>query len=230
MPDVPDNKAPEKKANPWPEPRWLEANESPFGIRVYDCRRDTQTRILWTPSLDRAKEWIRVTNADGSEFREVAIPDALCVPCEIFHPTPAVRKEGRYGHPGAMEEIWCIDFYDGCFQFVQALQSRLAYCAHVRPTGPESLVITKVEIHPQEADFGPEHALDAVDYLMKAYLFHWVAPHPFSPHFRERPESELPLYSFFEYGRRALFGTFEPTRELQGFPWEPVKILNHGMS
>jgi hypothetical protein len=72
--------------------------------------------------------------------------------------------------------------------------------------------------------------LDAVDYLVKSHLFHWVAPHPFPPYFRNDPASELSGFSLFEYGRRALFGTFETTRTLQGFPWDPNRVVNHGLA
>jgi hypothetical protein len=218
------------KTDPWAEPRWLEAHESPFGVRVYDCRRLTLVGTIWTARQEDAQNWIKLVNGDGSEFRGVAIPDALHIPCELLYPTPAERQEGRYNRPRQMEEIWCVDFYDGCFQFIQSLDSRLAYRAHVRSTGPESLKITHVEVHPEKAKHGSEHVLDAVDYLMKSHLFHWVAPHPFPPHLRERPESDLSGYSFFEYGRRALFGTFETTRTLGGFPWDPEKIVYHGLA
>lgn len=49
----------------------------------------------------------------------------------------------------------------------RALWSRLEYRAHVRPTGPASLVVTKVETRPDLVNEGPDHATDAVDHLMK---------------------------------------------------------------
>ena len=229
MPEEPAAHDAGGKPNPWPEPRWLEAHESPFGIRVYDCRKTTQETLVWTTREESAKEWLRLTMANGEEFREAAMPDALMVPCLLPYSTPAEREEGRYVRPGRMEETWCVDFYDGSFHFIQALESRLVYRARVRPAGPESLIITHLEVHPEEAEAGPSHALDAVDYLMKAYLFRWVAPHPFPPRFRDHPEGDLASYSFFKYGRRALFGTFESTRQFMGLPWDPQKVIHYGL-
>jgi hypothetical protein len=214
----------------WPEPRWLEPHESPFGIRVYDCRKLTLVGTLWTSGKEQAEEWIRWRNGDGEEFAGAAIPDALHLPCELLYPTPFERREGRYNRPMTMEEIWCVDFYGGCFHFVHALDHRLAYRAYARPDGPEGLALTMIEAHPREASCGADHVLNAVDYLMKSHLFHWVAPHPFPPHFHDASASELSGFSFFEYGRRALFGTFETTRTLGGFPWDPERVVNHGLA
>lgn len=214
---------------PWPEPSWLEPHESPFGIRVYDCRRVTVTTVLGTLRRETIDEYLRTTMGFGEQFRGAVIPDALRVPCILNYRNSGEITDGRYFRPERMEDLWCIDFYDGHFQFIYALESQLVYRARVLPVDSERICLAEVEVHPSRADAGPGHALDAVDFLMKAYLLKRAAPHPLPPAFRDDPSANLGSYSFWEYGRRALFGTFETTRGLPGYPWEFLKVFHHGL-
>ena len=217
-----------RKPNPWPEPRWLEAHESPFGIRVYDCRKVTVTMILGSLRRETVDEYLKTTMGFGEQFRGTVLRDALRVPCELIYQNRGEVTDGRYSRPECMEDVWCVDFYDGWFQFVNAMESQVVYRARLAPIDAERVALTEVEAHPNRAAAGPDHALDAVDFLMKAYLFRRAAPHPFPPAFRGDPTSNLASYSFWEYGRRALFGTFEPTRGLPGYPWDFMTVLHHG--
>lgn len=218
-----------QRSIPWPEPRWLDPHESPFGIRVHDCRRVTATTVLGTLRRETIDEYLQTTMGFGEQFRGTVILDALRVPCILKYRNSGEIPDGRYFRPECMEDLWCVDFYDGYFQFIYALESQLVYRARHLPVDSERFCLTEVEVHPSRAEAGPAHALDAVDFLLKAYLLKRAAPHPFPPAFRDDPNANLASYSFWEYGRRALFGTFETTRGLPGYPWDFLKVFHHGL-
>jgi hypothetical protein len=65
--------------------------------------------------------------------------------------------------------------------------------------------------HVQRADGvqeEPNRSIQVLDYLIKSHLYNLAAPHPLQPAFRG-DEQALALASFSEFGRRALYGTFD---------------------
>jgi hypothetical protein len=55
-----------------------------------------------------------------------------------------------------------------------------------------------------------------VDFLVKSHMSNMVVPHPFPENKRDASPEELAHHSFSVFARRALFGTFEETKNIWG--------------
>jgi hypothetical protein len=50
------------------EPRWIEADESPWNIRVFDCRAVATTMASTLTQSDSAEEFMAMRQSDGSHL------------------------------------------------------------------------------------------------------------------------------------------------------------------
>ena len=201
----------------WPDPRWYEAHENPYGLRIFDCRQVTQTMILGTTRCETAEEWARLLLVDGQEFRGAAPVDPVTALCNLRYPRLEGTTEGPFFIPLCMEDRWFIYAYDELLIFLAGDSFTVGYRAWYRLES-DALVIWKIEgAHERTAGDGTL-AIRNVDFLIKSHRYRFYVPHVLPLAIGDDPK-QITSFSFWEYGRRACFATREDTLAI---PWREV--------
>ncbi len=187
--------------------RWLEPAESPFGIRVLDCRSLTQTVTAVTQDQAVAESYCRLRGSQGLECRGQVPEGADPIPCDLRYAYAGAAKDGPLFKAQQMEVKWDIYLHEGFLYFCRSWTGELVFRAGLAITGREAAV-SGVEATTTPED--PSLPVREVDFLIKSHIFGQEAPHPLPASLRPDPR-EIALYSFSRYGRRALYGSFEDT-------------------
>jgi hypothetical protein len=192
------------------KPRWIEARDNPFGIRVFDCRPFTRTATATSRDLNIAQQFAASRSDNGSSRRHQLPAEAVTVECELRYAKSVPFIDGPFYRARNMEEKWDIDYFDNRMYFSRSWSGLLALVANVKqqPVGFEILSIFTVPVPSLET------VPSDVDFLIKTYLFHAEAPHRVS---QEIPDEEMAIvtYSFSKFGRDASFATYSDTTRIK---------------
>jgi hypothetical protein len=195
--------------DPFAQLVWLEADQTPFGIRVLDCRPFSTSMISTTKDPAIADRFTRLRTATGEEHRGKTPDNALTVACDLRYPFGGEPPNGRMFAAQQMEDKWDSYLYDGHLYFSRSWTGDLIYRAAITFKNGEAIV-SQVDANRAKVMDEPTLAVRSADYLVKTHLYRIEAPHPFGPDFPNDQRS-LALYSFSEYGRWASYGSFEDT-------------------
>ena len=188
---------------------WLEADQNPFGLRVLDCRPFSTTMISATKDAAIAARFNQLRSSRGEEHRGQHPEDAILAHCDLSYPFNGESRDGPLFTAGQMEDKWDIHLYDSQLYFARSWTGEMVLRAAIE-FKEKAAVITRVEANRAKVMDDPAHAVRIVDFLMKTHLYRREAPHPLPPCLPD-DKKLLALYSFSEYGRRALYGSFEDT-------------------
>jgi hypothetical protein len=180
---------------------WLEADESPFGRRVLDCRQIAETFQSASQSLDA----IRFFGSPESKSGEHLVgrhPDSpIRIRCELTYPLDMPLPEGPIFLARAMEEKWNIYHFCSSLYFARSWTGDLNYVASLAPS-PTELRVTEVEAWPGNVLGDDQMAVEQIDFLIRSHLFGQVVPHP-APALPSK--KAIAMWSFSQYGKRGLF-------------------------
>lgn len=193
---------------------WIPAAENPFGVELLDCRRFSQGMTATTGDREVAESFLRLRGSDGGEHRGRSPEDAGCCECDLRYPQVQM-PDGPLFKAEEMEDKWDIYRFDGHLYFARSWTGKLMYRARIELSGSET-VVTVVEAPRALLEQDPPYLVQVVDYLMRSHVDRQLVPHPLPPSLGRDP-NQLALFSFSQYGRRALFGTFADTTRL-GLP------------
>ncbi len=188
--------------------RWIEADESSYGLRMLDCRPFTQGLMSVTASDEEVERFKKLCQSDGSEYSGVIPANAGHIDCRLVYPYG--REESPADGPvfvaKAMEDKWNVYLFEQHLYFVRSLDGRLVFRAKGEFSESE-VVVSGIEVDGADGS-DADLVIAQVDYLIKSYIYNCGVPHPLP---RDLPGDEegIALYSFQMYGRRAVFATFE---------------------
>jgi hypothetical protein len=208
---IPEPLHPEDEA----EPRWLDKDESPFGLPVLDCRSFTLTTLASTADPEVAERFNRLRSSSGAEHRDKIPNGSLWVRCQLHYPfefaLPEMSppEEGPVFVAHAMEDKWDIYHYDGKLYFCRSWSGELTFLAVIAFNGREAIV-SQIAAASARVDGDKQLAVRQVDFLIKRLLFGVELPHPLPATLPPDPES-IVHYSFIMYGRGASFAAYGDT-------------------
>jgi hypothetical protein len=194
------------QANPFADVRWLEPHESPFGIRVLDCRPFTTSMISSTKDSSITVRFATLRRSDGSEHRSAHPEDSVRIACSLSYNAGGGSNDGTLFRAERMEDKWDIFLHDGRLLFVRSWTGTLIFAASVSFRDGRAIV-TEIEACRPQAD-DPTRPIRVVDFLLKTHVHRVEWPHPLL----QVPGNDvqaLVLGSFSEFGRWARYGTFE---------------------
>lgn len=209
---------PEERAAPV---QWLASEESPFGLRVLDCRGFTRGSVSTTSNGQELARYIELRRDTGGENVRGGRPaGGREVPCRLEYGLP-VPAEGGVFRSRRLEFKWDVTRHADRLIFSRSWSGAVEYVATFVPSSG-GLTLTRVEApvtarsFPTDADNDDQLDLLSVDYLVRSCLLGEVAPHPLPDaveHFKPDTIAKLSMKWFgceARYG--ALVSTLAPVR------------------
>jgi hypothetical protein len=208
-------------------PRWIEAAESPFRMRVLDCEAFcTQSEVfaIGDPTPDVGARLEAVYRTAGACYHGQSPTGATRIPCALRYRTGRGQlQNGPLFGARDRADMWNIYFADGHFYFGRSWSGILRYRAEASFENG-TMLITSVEAAKPEASErhclarGPDDILwmdedfvvRQVDFLIKALLYGVLCPAPLPlPGLDPVGTGSLAYYALAEYGRVGRYPTYE---------------------
>ena len=195
---------------------WLEADQTPLGIRVLDCRAVAFGMFSTTKDESVALRYNELRDSSGEEHVGQLPDDPLTAKCDL-----------RYAHNGSevpdgclfssqcMEDKWDAFLLQGHAYFRRSWTGILIYKAKmlIRPT---EVRVTDLVLNADTCEGTPQLATWQLDYLIKSHVLGQPVAHPVPATISPEPD-DIALYSFSQYGRRGMFASYEDTTQCR--PW-----------
>jgi hypothetical protein len=205
---------------------WLTPEQSPFGIRVLDCRAFCRLMISVSSDAEIARRFTELRQTGGAHLRGRTPANARRVAYPLSYARTrrlATPKEGPLFQAVTMEDQWDIALDGDALVFARSWSGAPLYRVGVQFT-PEEMKVSPIDLNEKEIT-DPEFAVRQVDFLIKSHLLDAEVPHPLPPGFPDDADRIL-IYSFKQYGRHAAYATFEDTLRLgSGKRFDPDATL-----
>lgn len=215
-----------------PEIPWIEAAETPWGVRVLDVRAVTQAMISASADPQCAANALSFGHDDGSAFEgaETLVPRVIgaMIPFRVNGPLP----DGALFRPQAMEHKWAIfhrqsghrqsGHRQGRIFFVRSWTRKVHVIAELARS-EDSVQITRLNGVFTDEDESPLFTTMTADFLLRSHALGMVYPAPL-PESLEASPREAALWCFHMFGNLALCATQEiipihmPEQALQVLP------------
>ncbi len=192
---------------------WVSGDDNPFGVDLLDCRSFSQSMLAVTQDSTVAESYATLRGSSGEQYRGRAPEDSRACDCDLHYPHKGDTRDGPIFKAEAMEDKWDIYLYDGDLYFARSWTGELEYRAHI-VFHDDGATVVGVDARRTLVESDPAYPIAAVDYLIRSHLYRLAVPHPLPKSVGQDPR-ELALFSFSQYGRFGLFGTFAYTTRLQ---------------
>lgn len=193
--------------------RWLPSDENPFGVDVLDCRSFSQRMLAFTDDPQVAENFTALRVSKGDQYRGCTPHDSRLCTCDLrYPPSDGETREGPIFKAKEMEDKWDIYLYDGHLYFVRSWTGSLEYRAQI-VFHPEAAHVVAVEAPKALVESDASYPVAVVDYLIRSHIGRMQIPHPLPRPMGQDPQ-ELALFSFSQYGRHGLFGTYADTTRI----------------
>jgi hypothetical protein len=210
------SKSPQPQDDPLATVHWVAAADNPFGVELLNCSAFSQTMRAVTQDSTVADSYAALRRSDGAQYR-ASMPDGPRThECSLHYPHQGESRDGPIFKAQTMEEKWDIYLYDGYLYFTRSWTGALEYRAAIE-ISPAAARVVAVTARQELFEEDDRYPIAAVDFLIRSHLYGWAVPHPL-PKSLGRDTRKLGLFSFSQYGSRALYGTFADTTQLQPPP------------
>jgi hypothetical protein len=193
--------------------RWVSASENPFGVRILDCRSLSQSMLAVTQDPKVAESFGVLRASNGEQYRGRSPEDSETCVCDLRYSHKGNAQDGPVFKAKSMEDKWDIYLYDGHLYFARSWTGGLEYRATIE-FDEDGATVNAVEARAALVQTDPFYPIAVVDYLIRSHLYRLPVPHPL-PKSAVQDPWRLALFSFSQYGRYALFGTFADTTQLR---------------
>lgn len=192
-------------------PLWIDASESPFGIRVLDCRSVAHRMISTSKSPEVLNYFASQEALRAEQFRTAtpANPQAFALDMS-FSRCRIPETEGPVYLAQVMEDKWDIFRFGDALFFVRSWSGTLVHRARfAAPNG--KLVITEVSTEASGVSSDTELreiTRCEIDFLLRTHLRRERVPAPLAPGVAGSiaPES-VAMVAFVRFGRWASYAT-----------------------
>lgn len=215
-----------------PEIPWIEAAETPWGVRVLDVRAVTQAMISASADPQCAANALSFGHDDGSAFEgaEPLVTRVIgaMIPFRVNGPLP----DGALFRPQVMEHKWAIFHRQSGHRQSGHRQDRIFFVrswtrkVHViaeLARSEDSVQITRLNGVFTDEDESPLFTTMTADFLLRSHALRMVYPAPL-PEGMEASPQQAALWCFQMFGNLALCATQEiipihmPEQTLQVLP------------
>lgn len=204
---------PALRSDPLAGVRWIPSAENPFGVDILDCRSFTQKMLAFTGDPQVAENFSALRGSKGEQYRGRTPNHSQRYACDLrYPPYDSESREGPVFKAQEMEDKWDIYLYEGHLYFVRSWTGHLEYRAEI-VFHPDSSNVIAIEGPKAFVEGDASYAVAVVDYLIRSHIGRMPIPHPL-PRPTVQDPRELAIFSFQQYGRRGLFGTYADTTQI----------------
>lgn len=190
------------------EPRWIEAENSPFGVRIFDCRAIATAMTASSTDADAAHQFMALRESDGSHLFGKRPSNPVRVDVSMSYPIDLkdLPDRGMIFRAASMEEKWDIAIDDGVLSFARSWTGDVVYNCDIRRENDVYLVSTLVLSDDLIENDDVSYHVHVVNFLLWSHVFDIVYPHPL-PHGADSDEDSILMSSFSAFGKRGWFAT-----------------------
>lgn len=191
----------ETTEEPYASLSWLEADQSPFGVRTLDLTPTAEGLTPKVPDPDTRRRIASWPGRTGSAYDQAALPDdAPSFPARLRFPVDGPLPDGPLFLPRAAEEKWALLHRGGRLLLVRSWTGALAATAPLSTSG------TTAEIGPITGDptgsGDPDHPARVVSFLLRSHALGEIRPAPL-PRTLPADKKSIALWCYQQFGRRA---------------------------
>jgi hypothetical protein len=188
--------------------------ENPYGVRIVNCFSTAMGLLSATENPKMSRSFGRLRSDDGRRHIGKVPAAPIVAECELRYPTAEPVVDGLVHISCAMEDKWDVYLYEGKMYFSRSWGGDWEFVADVQLSAAEA-VVQRVTAQRERAFGDATMAVRQVDFLIKRMLLEWQVPAPL-PYVAPVEDTEVVAqYLFRNYGRHAVFGTYEDTLPLQ---------------
>lgn len=203
---------------------WIDANENPYNVRIFDCREYALKMISTTSNQEIIKKFLELRNSDGKEHISTGIqlifeslqknsaenPNKLVKARVDFEFVTKGKQldDGILFKAKKMEEKWDIYKYEDLIYFAESWTGELVYISNYIPTEigfrVDIVMLDGSKIDENDISF----EFNVVQFLIYSHVLGYVVPHPL-PKNLENDKTKIINYSFSMFGNRGLYASYE---------------------
>jgi hypothetical protein len=192
------------------EPRWIEAEQSPFGVRIFDCRAIATALTATSTDADAAEQFMALRESDGAHLFGKRPANPVRVDVSMSYPLDIkdLPDRGIVFRAGSMEEKWDIAIDDGVLTFARSWTGEVVYNCDIKRESDAYMVSTLVLPDDLIVDDDVSYHVHVVNFLLWSHVFDIVYPHPLAGG-ADTDEDTILMSSFSAFGKRGWFATTE---------------------
>jgi hypothetical protein len=197
--------------NMFSDVKWIAVADSPFTVRVLDCRAAFGNLTAWTTDKAISESYLELRSSDGRQHIAHQPASAKTILSNLKYHHAGHAPEGKLFRSSKMDEKWDIYHYDDTLLLVRSWRDQLVYRATVQFSDDEVHVLSiQYDSVFVESD---EMATRGVDFLIRSHLFDLVTPAPIPSRLREGAK-EIAAYLWKQYGTMVYYGAHGDTTRL----------------
>ncbi len=200
---ISEGRAVEPGAEPRSQPRWVAADQNPFGVAILDLTPVTRDLTAWSSDPVCASNAVSFGGDDGSTFVGVLPHEPTSVALDLRYPTDNVLADGPLFLPSHMEQKWALFLRDGKLIFVRSWRREVVAIADVSVANGEAILSRLTGSVAGGAKLRPERV---VDFLVRTHVLGDPFPAPIDTA-EGRDLTQLAHECFSLFGRFATCAT-----------------------
>ena len=209
-------------ATEFPEIRWIEPADNPWGVRLLDVRPVTEGMLSTSSDPECAANALSFLRDDGSGFTGMEPNSSRMVSASLRYRIDETLADGALFIPTCMEHKWAVFYRNNRILVVRSWTRELFVTAEVI-THPGEIEVTAIRGDLVEQDEDPAFKIRVLDYMMRSHALNMVYPTPLPPEMDQHPQ-EAALWCFHGFGNRALFAT--PEEIAWVIPEQPLRLCS----
>ena len=202
-----------------PTLNWIEAADSPWGVRVLDVRPVTLTMRSASADPQCAANAISFRQDDGTSFIGEAPPARRIAQASLRFPIDRILAEGVLFVPTEMEHKWALFYHREQVICVRSWLRKVQVVARVEQRH-DHIEITEVRGTFVAEEEEPEFTIRLLDYLLRSHALDTVYPAPLPAGMESDPQAAA-MWCMSMFGNRALIAT--PHRFVRLDPDRPLR-------
>lgn len=203
-------------------PRWIEAADNPWQVRVLDVRPMTLGSLSMSSDPQMASNAVSYGGETGTSFASEEPSVDRAVAGSLRFRAPSKIADGALFIPREMEDKWALFVAGGALIVVRGWQRRVFLRATLQPQ--DGFVdVCQVRGAIWNADEPAEYTLQALDFLLRTHALRQPWPAPLLHSDSLSPE-QLAMQCMSGFGRQASYAYVQaPPRDI---PTRPLRTMS----
>ena len=191
-----------------PDIAWIEAADTPWGVRVLDVRPVTLSTLSISGDPQCAANAMSFEQEDGASFIGKEPPVTRSIDANLRFPIDRVLAEGVLFTPSEMEHKYALFYRCGEILCVRSWLRQVEVIARVE-AHQDHIELTGVRGTFESNDEDPEFTVRALDYLLRSHALETVYPAPL-PAGAEKDPKKAARWCMSMFGNKASFAAPYP--------------------